>query len=92
MSKRAEEKAKEYANKTILSVNHREDAKDAFWDGYEEAEQDTIERAIAWLKEYANNYIVNCTESYPDAPFRAVVGEMCWEDLREYLEDEGCQG
>ena len=91
MSKRAEEKAKEYANKTILSVNHRGDVNDAFLDGYEEAEQDTIEKAIAWLKEHASNYIVNRTESYPDAPFKAIVGGMCWEDLREYMEEDECQ-
>lgn len=41
----AEEKANEYANKTILSVNHRGDVKDAFWDGYEQAEKDL---ALTW--------------------------------------------
>lgn len=88
MSKRAEEKAKEYANKTILSVNHRGDVNDAFLDGYEEAEQDTIERAIAWLKEHANDYIVDLTPTYPDAPVNIIVGGKCWDDLKEYLEEE----
>ena len=37
---RAEEKATEYANSVMLSVNHRGDVRDAFWDGYEKAEKD----------------------------------------------------
>ncbi len=61
-------------------------------EGYEQAEQDTIERAIAWLKEHADDYIVDLTPTYPDAPVNIVVGGKCWEDLKEYLEDEGCQG
>lgn len=56
--------------------------------GYEQAEEAAIERAIAWLKEHANNYIVDLTPTYPDAPVNIVVGGMCWEDLKEYLENE----
>ena len=37
---RAEEKATEYANSVMLSVNHRGDVRDAFWDGYEQAEKE----------------------------------------------------
>lgn len=37
---RAEEKATEYANSVMLSVNHRGDVRDAFWEGYELAEKD----------------------------------------------------
>lgn len=39
MSK-AEEKANEYAEKVMLCVNHRLDVRDAYWDGYEQAEKD----------------------------------------------------
>ncbi len=60
--------------------------------GYEQAEKATIERAIAWLKEHANEYIVDLTPTYPDAPVNIIVGGMCWEHLKDYLEGEGCQG
>ena len=60
----------------------------AFQEGYEQAEKDTIERAIAWLKTNAVNYIYNFTDSYPDAPFRAAIGGKCWKDLKEYIEKE----
>ena len=56
--------------------------------GYEQAEKDTIERAIAWLKEHANDYIVDLTPTYPDAPVNIIVGGRCWDDLKEYLENE----
>ena len=103
MSKRAEEKALEvypvemnplnyqdlidqFGGKTEIDINTY--PRRLFQEGYEEAEQDTIERAIAWLKEHASNYIVNCTESYPDAPANIVVGGMCWEHLRKAMEEE----
>lgn len=56
--------------------------------GYEQGEKDTTEKAIAWLKEYADKYIVNLTPSYPDAPVTFVVGGLCWEHLRKHLENE----
>ena len=95
MSKRAEEAqasailpesiisyAKEHA--VLSGLVYREGVKF----GYERAEKDTIERAISWLKENASNYIVNCTESYPDAPFKANIGGKCWEDLRDAIKEE----
>ena len=53
---RAEEKAKEYANNFMLSVDHENDVRDAYWDGYSQAEKDTIDRACKWLIDtgYAN--------------------------------------
>ena len=56
--------------------------------GYGQAEKDTIERAVAWLKEHANDYIVNLTPTYPDAPFKAIIGGKCWEDLKKAMEGE----
>ena len=56
-----------------------------FQEGYEQAEKGTIERAVAWLKENANKYIVDLTETYPEAPVNIIVGGMCWEDLTKYL-------
>ena len=60
---------------------------DGYKKGYEEAEKDTIERAVTWLKDNANKYIVDLTETYPDAPVNIIVGGMCWEDLTKYLKD-----
>lgn len=48
---RAEEKAKEYANNFMLSVDHENDVRDAYWDGYSQAEKDTINRAVEWLEQ-----------------------------------------
>lgn len=62
--------------------------KRGFLNGYEQAEKDTIERAVAWLKEHAEDYIVNMTASYPDAPFDAIVGGKCWDDLKKAMEEE----
>ena len=59
----------------------------AYIKGYEQAEKDTIERAVTWLKDNANKYIVDLTETYPDAPVNIIVGGMCWEDLTKYLKD-----
>ena len=56
--------------------------------GYESAEKDTIDRAVAWLKEHANDYIVDLTPTYPDAPVNIIVGGMCWEHLRKAMEEE----
>lgn len=63
---------------------HRE----GFIVGYEQAAKDTVERAIAWLKEHANEYIVDLTPTYPDAPVKIIVGGMCWEHLKTFLENE----
>lgn len=57
-------------------------------EGYEQAEKETIERAISWLKENANKYIVDLTPTYPDAPVNIIVGGMCWEHLKTFLENE----
>ena len=62
--------------------------RDCFIKGYETAEKETIERAIAWLKENANKYIVDLTPTYPDAPANIIVGGMCWEHLKDYLQNE----
>ena len=59
-----------------------------YFEGYEQAEEDTIERVITWLKANAVNYIYNCTAPYPDASFRAAIGGKCWEDLKKAMEEE----
>ena len=63
-------------------------ARKRFIEGYEQAEKETIERAITWLKENANKYIVDLTPTYPDAPANIIVGGMCWEHLKDYLQNE----
>lgn len=91
--KRAEERALgAYPVKQMYSIYHNkyEDVniaeRVAFQEGYEQAEKETIERAIAWLKENANKYIVDLTPTYPDAPVNIIVGGMCWEHLKQELE------
>ena len=59
-----------------------------FQQGYEQAEKDTIERAVEWLKVHAEDYIVNMTGSYPDAPFNAIIGGKCWDELKKAMEEE----
>lgn len=94
MSKRAEEAAlKAYPPETrkafeLLPKDWNKPLRTACVKGYELAEKDTIERAIAWLKEHANEYIVDLTPTYPDAPVNIIVGGKCWEDLKEYLEEQ----
>lgn len=98
MSKRAEERALEaypysptevnlFGHKTITADGNSCD-RAKYLKGYEQAEKDTIERVVAWLKIHAGDYIVNMTSSYPDAPFKAVIGGKCWEDMKKAMEGE----
>lgn len=88
MSKAEERALEAYPNMlfpfTPLDLNAYR--RDAFINGYEQAEKDTIERAIAWLKENTDKYIVDLTPTYPDAPANIIVGGMCWEHLKQELE------
>lgn len=90
MSKRAEKKADEFYRGSNPYREHPEEdwKREGFIDGYEEAERDTIERAKAWLKEHANNYIVDITPTYPDAPQELIIGGKCWDDLQKAMEEE----
>ncbi len=76
MNKRAEELATEYANSVMLSVNHRGDVRDAFWDGYEQGEKETIERAVKWLEEALQFGIHPCN------------GHSTVEQFKEAMEEE----
>ena len=88
MSK-AEEKAEEYADRFVYTINHRRDVKEAFWDGYAQGKKETIDKAVKWLQEHASEYIVDiAVETYPDAPQKLVVGGMCWVYLKQTLEEE----
>lgn len=64
MSK-AEEKANEYAEKVMLCVNHRLDVRDAYWDGYEQAEKDL---ALTWEDVETINRLTSevCSEFFGD--------------------------
>lgn len=91
MSKRATDAAwqlyPDYPSMDGGYVTQREQ-RELVMEGYEQAEKDTIERAIAWLKAHAEDYIVNMTGSYPDAPFDATIGGKCWDDLKAAMEEE----
>ena len=88
--KRSEQRALEaYPRDNDREMNFRRaNYRIAYERGYETAEKDTIERAVTWLKDNANKYIVDLTETYPDAPVNIIVGGMCWEDLTKYLKDK----
>ena len=93
MSKRAEEAAlKAYPKETrdkngiVIDIGHPQWIRDYYIKGYEQAEKDTIERAVEWLKVHAEDYIVNMTGSYPDAPFNAIIGGKCWDELKKAME------
>lgn len=60
--------------------------REAFQEGYEQAEKDTIEGVVEWLKVHAEDYIVNMTGSYPNAPFCAIIGGRCWDELKKAME------
>lgn len=60
----------------------------AYIRAYEQAEEDILDKAIGWLKIHADNYILNLTESFPDAPFKAKIGGKCWDDLIKAMEEE----
>lgn len=85
---RAEEAAKAYEESLDYYHCMNDWPSIAYRAGYEQAEKDTIERAIAWLKEKAKDYIVDLTPTYPDAPSNIIVGGMCWEDLKKAMEEE----
>ena len=55
---------------------------------YEQGQKETIERAIEWLKIHAEDYIVDLTPTYPDAPVDIIIGGKCWDDLKKALEEE----
>lgn len=91
MSKRVEEKAID----AWAIYEYREHPKglyhtcfvDGYKEGYEQAEKDTIERAIQWLIAHADDYIVDMEVSRYK-PSKLHVGGMCWEHLKKAMEDE----
>lgn len=89
MSKRAEKRALEFVPVGQIE-NHpiytRKEVRKFVEKTYEQAEKDTIERAVEWLKVHAEDYIVNMTGSYPDAPFNAIIGGKCWDELKKAME------
>lgn len=67
------------------SVESQQHIRVHFIEGYEQAKKDTIERVVKWLKVHAEDYIVNMTGSYPDAPFDAIIGGKCWDELEKAM-------
>lgn len=83
--KKPEQRAQElYPNNRTFCGGVAQIAREAYVKGCGE----TIDRAISWLKEHSDDYIVNLTDTNPDAPFKAIVGGMCWEYLRKAMEEE----
>lgn len=73
--------------KMCVNVMSGSDVEEAYQDGYEQAEKDTIERAIQWLIAHADDYIVDMEVSRYK-PSKLIVGGMCWENLKKAMEDE----
>jgi len=71
-------------------LDYNEVKRCAFQEGYEKAEKDTIERAISWLKEHANEYIVDVGVGYGEhgRNVELIIGGKCWEHLKQALEDD----
>ena len=88
MSKRAEDFQNNHKQLYEVDSYPIEVVKELERNAYIAGEKETIERAIAWLDENADKYIINCTDSYPDAPFKAIIGRRCWDDLREAMGQE----
>ena len=88
--KRSEQAAlKAYPEETRFSRDYDQLAKrQIYQEGYEQAEKDTIERAVKWLKVHAEDYVVNLTGSYPDAPFDAIIGGECWDELKKVMDED----
>lgn len=88
MSKRADDFQNNHKQLYEVDSCPIEVVKELERNAYIAAEKETIERAIAWLDENADDYIINCTDSYPDAPFKAIVSRKCFDDLREAMGQE----
>lgn len=88
MTKAEEAALKAYPHYTAENITEVTNARHFFEKGYEAAGKDTIERAIAWLKENANKYIVDIGVGYGEhgRNVELVVGGMCWEHLQQELE------
>lgn len=60
-----------------------------FQEGHEQAEKDTLERVILWLKENVSKYIVDIGVGYGEhgRNVELVVGGKCWDDLKKAMEE-----
>jgi len=59
----------------------------AYQHGYEQAEKDTIERAVSWLIKNVDYYIGNMEVSRC-LPIKYHVSCACWADLKAFMEKD----
>ena len=59
----------------------------AYQQGYEQAEKDTIERAVSWLIKNVDYYI-GSMEVSRCLPIKYHVSCACWADLKAFMEEE----
>lgn len=102
MSKRAEQRALEaypvnmqplnyqdlieqFGGKTEIDVNTY--PRCLFQEGYEQAEKDTIERAVAWLKENTSKHIMGIGIGI-DEPMDYFIPDFVWEEFRKAMEEQ----
>lgn len=69
----------QFGGKTEIDVNTY--PRCLFQEGYEYAEKDTIERAVAWLKEHAEDYVFTCLG-------KEKLQSRLWDDLKQAMEEE----
>ena len=54
---------------------------------YEQAEKDTIERAVAWLKENTSKHIMGIGIGI-DEPMDYFIPDFVWEEFRKAMEEQ----
>lgn len=89
MSKRAVTAAYDaYPLNESNHLNHEYNAKRVgFKQGYEQAEKDTIEKAVSWLIKNVDYYIGSMEDS-KCLPIKYRVSCACWADLKAFMEEE----
>lgn len=79
--KQAEQRANElYPNDRAFCGGVASIARDAYLKGV----QETLEKAVKWLQENADTYIVDLGIGYLQHDFK--VGGMCWVHLKEHIQ------
>lgn len=87
MSKRSEEKAREYEDSLDYYHYTSDNPSVAYKAGYEQAEKDTIERAISWVRK--NAYIYTDTQNDEEGNLMiAFLEEAFIDDLKKAMEEE----
>lgn len=58
----------------------------AFEDGWDEAKEKLLDRAILWLRENVCNYAINVTPDSGD--FKVIMGGRLWKDFKKAMREQ----